>query len=262
VTIDAEYLDERIVLSATSAGVMAEANVAAAVSSSHARSAEKAAVAVGHHHHHSARHAVNLARHAAHHHVTPASTMTPIVIGNTGSVNPAVVSPTGATSAVMIPPPGMMPPSPAPPIGNSSHVTTPPPGMMPPSPAPPMTSQTNASATGSAGSTSLPANVSGPLQSLYQQYEAFVSSGGSGDFSPTGLNKLEIDGTNVGINVYTSDSANFDTLLSQLQSDGLQVTSDSAAYGTIDGTISIAQLAAIAQISPNISISPIYRPML
>ena len=104
--------------------------------------------------------------------------------------------------------------------------------------------------------------MSAPLQSLYQQYEAFESSGGSGTFSPTGLNELEINGTNVGINIHTSDSSSFNTLLSQLQSDGLQVTNESAAYGTIDGTVSIAQLATIAQISSNISVAPMYRPML
>ncbi len=240
--ITAEYLDERIVLSATSAGIVAEANVMAAVSSSHARSAEKAAVAVGHHHHHSANHAGNLARHAVSHQSTPSSTVTPIVISSSGSVNPAVVSPSATVA-------GDPPPTTTSTASQTTSAST-----TAANPAPASTSST--------GSSSLPANVSAPLQSLYQQYEAFESSGGSGTFSPTGLNDLEINGTNVGINVYTSDSANFNTLLSQLQSDGLQVTSDSAAYGTIDGTVSIAQLAAIAQVSSNISISPMYRPML
>ncbi len=209
--INTEYLDERIVLSAASAGVVAEANVAAVVSSSHARSAEKTAVVVEHHHGHSARHALKLERHASQHQFTPSSTVTPIVIGSPGSINPAVVS---HSAMIAVNPPSTT-------MSTASQTTSAPSPQRtrPPRPPPRRPPQTHASS-------SLPANVSAPLQSLYQQYEAFETSGGSGTFSPTGLNGVEINGTNVGINVYTSDSSSFNTLLSQLQSDGLQVTND------------------------------------
>jgi hypothetical protein len=105
----------------------------------------------------------------------------------------------------------------------------------------------------------LPSNVSGQLQSIYQQ---FVDSGGGDNFTPTGVNGVVISGSNVGINVHVNNPADFDTILAQLQSDGLQVTTSSAAYGIIDGMVSIAQLPTIAQISSNMSLTPIFNPTL
>jgi hypothetical protein len=107
--------------------------------------------------------------------------------------------------------------------------------------------------------TPLPPNVSAQLQSLYQQFE---SSGGSSNFTPTGLPGIVISGSNVGINVHTSDTANFNAILAQLQSDGLQVTNSSAAYGLIEGMLPIAQLPAVAQISSDLSITAQYHPTL
>jgi hypothetical protein len=104
--------------------------------------------------------------------------------------------------------------------------------------------------------------VSAQLQSLYQQYQDFETAGGSGTFAPTGLNTLVIKGTSVGINFQSSDSADFNTMLGQLQSDGLQVVSDSAYYGVIEGMLPIAQLAAVAQISSTASVTPMYAPMV
>jgi hypothetical protein len=119
-------------------------------------------------------------------------------------------------------------------------------------------SNANASTT---SSTPLPPNASAPLQSLYQQYEAFASSGGSGTFSPTGVNGVVIDGTNVGINFQIPNGADFSSILSQLQSDGLQVTASSATYGLIEGMVPIAQLPVVAEISSSASVTAMYQPV-
>jgi len=104
--------------------------------------------------------------------------------------------------------------------------------------------------------------VSAPLQSLYSQYQDFKSSGGSGTFSPTGVNGIVIDGTNVGINIHTNDSASFDALLAQLKDAGVQVSSESASHGIIDGMVPIDKLPAIAQISSTLSVTPMFRPVM
>jgi hypothetical protein len=77
-------------------------------------------------------------------------------------------------------------------------------------------------------SVSVPTTGSAQLASLYAQYETWVSKGSSGTFSPTGVSSLEISGTNVAINVHTNDLAEFSRILAQLQSDGLQVSEESA----------------------------------
>jgi hypothetical protein len=104
--------------------------------------------------------------------------------------------------------------------------------------------------------------VSAQLQSLYSQYESYESAGGSGTFSPTGVNGLEISGTDVGINFQTSNAAALGTDLSQLQSDGLQISIESATYGTIDGKLPIAELPAVAQISTSASVTGLISPMM
>lgn len=108
----------------------------------------------------------------------------------------------------------------------------------------------------------LPTNVGTPLESVYAQYQTYVSQGSKGTFSPTGVNGLEIQGTNVGISVHTTDTAGFQGLLTQLQADGLQATSDSATYGLIDGMLPIAQLPTVSKISTTLSITPLYPPTL
>ena len=104
--------------------------------------------------------------------------------------------------------------------------------------------------------------MSAALQSLYSQYESYESSGGSGTFTPTGVGSIELSGNDVGINFQISNTANFNTVLAQLQSDGLQVTTDSAAYGIIDGMLPIADLPAVAQISSTASVTADVPPMM
>jgi hypothetical protein len=124
------------------------------------------------------------------------------------------------------------------------------------------TANSNASGTLPANAPgTLPANVSVQLQSLYTQYEAFESSGGSGTFSPTGVNALVINGTNVGIQVNDTNTGNFNTLISELESDGMQVLDSSATYGIVEGMLPIGQLPIAAQLPQTLSITPMLNPI-
>jgi hypothetical protein len=107
----------------------------------------------------------------------------------------------------------------------------------------------------------LPANVSVQLQSLYTQYETYENSGGSGTFSPTGVNLLVINGTNVGIQVKDSNTGDFNTLTTELQSDGMQILDSAPAYGLIEGMLPITQLPTVAQLPQTLSITPMLNPI-
>ncbi len=243
-----EYLDDRIVPSAMSA----EAPIAAAVSTVHARSEARATIIHERHEAQLARHEAKLARLEVSHEanlariaVTHPVTIVPVATA-TISMNPSM--PVSTASVVVSSTAASSPATTNPTTTALNHLTA--------------VSMDSSSSSTSNSTTTLPTNVSSQLQSLYQQYETYESSGGSGTFSPTGVNALVINGTNVGINVHTNDSADFNTVLAQLQSDGLQVSQDSATYGLIDGMVSIGQLPAIAQISPALSVTPMFQPTL
>jgi hypothetical protein len=151
-------------------------------------------------------------------------------------------------------------PSPvAPPSSPTAPIVVNPPNTNFPQAAASTTTTSTSSSTGT--TVTLPPNVSSQLQSLYAQYESYLSTNSSGTFTPTGLNMLIIKGNDVGINFQTSDSADFNTILSQLQSDGMQVNSSSSYYGVIEGMLPIAQLPAVAQL-PSASVTPMYPPMM
>jgi hypothetical protein len=120
---------------------------------------------------------------------------------------------------------------------------------------------TIAPTTTSNASGSLPANVSVQLQSLYTQYETYESSGGSGTFSPTGVNLLVINGTNVGIQVNDTSTGNLNTLITELESDGMQVLDSSSTYGIVEGMLPIGQLPIAAQLPQTLSITPMLQPI-
>ena len=50
-----------------------------------------------------------------------------------------------------------------------------------------------------------------------------------------------------------SPSGNFSTFLSQLQSDGLRVSTSSATYGLVDGMVPISDLPAMAQVAASVT---------
>jgi hypothetical protein len=242
-TFHLECLDERIVLSA----VGAEAHVAALIASGHVKAA-------GAFERHEARIERIEARHAAREArsvivLAPSPTSVPGPVPMATGSTPATTAPTTSPSTaapVSVPTatPVSMPTA-------NPIVTT----------APPSTSTSTPAASNTGTTGTLAPNVSSPLQSLYAQYESYLSTNSSSPFSATGLNMLVIKGNNVGINFETSDSADFNTILGQLQSDGLQIVSSSSTYGVIEGMLPIAQLPAVAQL-PSASVTPMYQPMV
>ncbi|MHB1556201.1 MAG: hypothetical protein ACYC61_01850 [Isosphaeraceae bacterium] len=120
------------------------------------------------------------------------------------------------------------------------------------------TGTTTATGSGTTAVGALPANVSAALQSLYQEYE----NAGGGSFAPSlpSDRTLQISGTDVGVSLKVSASSDFNTTLSQLQSDGLQVSTSSSSYGIIDGMLPIADLPTVAAVVA--SVTPTPPPML
>jgi hypothetical protein len=116
---------------------------------------------------------------------------------------------------------------------------------------------TGSGGTGSGGtgtnSGSLPANVGGALQSLFQEFES-----ASGNFTPSqpSDNLLQISGDNVGVNIKVDSSSDFNTVLSRLQADGMQVSASSATFGIITGMAPISNLPSIAQVASSVTAAP------
>jgi hypothetical protein len=108
----------------------------------------------------------------------------------------------------------------------------------------------------------LPADVGAPLQSLYAQYETYESSGGAGPFSPTGANLLVINGTDVGIQVKDTNTGDFNTLITELQGDGMRILDSDSTYGLVEGMLPIVQLPTVAQLTQTLSITPMSNPIL
>jgi hypothetical protein len=102
---------------------------------------------------------------------------------------------------------------------------------------------------------SLPPNVPPLVATIYQQYEQWVAGGQQGTFVSSETAVVEIQGTNVGIEVHDGNPADFTTLGAELQNLGMQVTSSSATYGIYTGFVPIGQIPAVAQLpqTPNLS---------
>jgi len=147
-----------------------------------------------------------------------------------------------------------MPPVPAP-SGGQTISDTPP--IVANGTAPTATS--GASILSSSGS--LPANVSQSLQGVYQQYLQYASTNESESFKPTGVGLVEVNGTSVGVQINGNGMSDFNTLLSQLQGEGFQVTSSNATDKSAQGMLPIAQLPDAAQLSGTLSITAMYAPM-
>ena len=89
------------------------------------------------------------------------------------------------------------------------------------------------------------------LQSLYTDYENGTTPSYPG---------LEISGNDVEISIQLAPSTGFDAALSQLQSDGMQVSTSSANYNLIEGMMPISALSDAASIGS--SVTPVYAPSL
>jgi hypothetical protein len=224
-----ESLDDRLLLSA-GGGAVAEAVGAghAIVQHTHAR-----------HHHTHARHHHTHAR-AAHPGFPPMApgSVTPVTIGGSMSASAPASTASGSASAPSTTvTPVTMPPS--------SGTSNPPSG-------------TN-SGPGSSGP--LPANVAAALQTLYQETQSSNYDGGdSDDFTAPSDKLLQISGSNVAVSLKIGSGTDFNTALSQLQSDGMQISTSSSAYDLIEGMLPIAELPAAAQIAA--SVTPASPPLV
>lgn len=102
---------------------------------------------------------------------------------------------------------------------------------------------------------------SGPLakagQDLITIYEEFQQQGGGASFTSSKAGYIEIQGTNVGIDAYMS-GGNFTTYVASLASLGMQIKSQDAAHGIVEGFLPISQLPSAAQNAQTLSLSPIY----
>jgi hypothetical protein len=122
-------------------------------------------------------------------------------------------------------------------------------------------SGTTAPTTGSSpparsGASPLPANVSVLLDTIYEEYQ-------SGDMPlPTPRpGQVEIQGSRVGIEIHDSSPGDFNTVVADAESLGLQVTDLSEAYDTVVGFLPIAQLPALAQLPTSSAVAPLLYPM-
>ena len=83
--------------------------------------------------------------------------------------------------------------------------------------------------TGTGSPTGLPANVSQTLDVIYNAFEQNPGGFPANVPATDGANMVEIQGSNVGIQVQDSNPAQFGTLLTDLQNAGMQVTISSAS---------------------------------
>jgi hypothetical protein len=229
-----ESLDNRIVLSAAAAGAAAQAAV-------HTRAALR-----------EHRHEAWLARLEARHEASfgkAGGVVLPIVI----NTSPSAAAPVLASPAAV----GSAPETSV----SSGHATS--------SSTTTAVSATNANpapvtitpgSTGASSSGPLPGNVAAALQELYKEYE---SQGGGSSFTPDEPddNLLVISGTSVGVEIKASPSADFNSLIGQLRSDGMQISNSSATYGLVDGMLPIADLGVVAQLAGTASVTPIIPPI-
>jgi len=227
-----ETLDDRLVLSAAAAGVVGEAVSA------------QGAVAEARHARHEARHArheAKLARHAARL-AAHSMSSSAIPISVTGAASAAKAAPAAASAAAAS-------------AAATTNSTSAPAVVVAPNPGGSAGNTGNPSSPAPTSSGPLPSNVGAALQSLYSEFKS------EGDNFTAGnpIDKsLLISGSSVEVSLKIDSGSDFNTALSQLQSDGLQVSSSSATYGVIDGMLPIAQLPAAAQIAS--SVNPVFAP--
>ena len=126
----------------------------------------------------------------------------------------------------------------------------------------PPASQSSGTTTNAASQATLPANVSATLGVIYDAYLQNGSSPPATIPATDGANTVVIQGSNVGIQVQDSNPANFNTLVSALQSAGMQITLSSAQYGLVVGLLPIAQLPTVGALPDAPSVTPLFVPAM
>jgi hypothetical protein len=116
---------------------------------------------------------------------------------------------------------------------------------------PPINPSTPPSNGGGGTVQTLPPNVSGMLNQVYQNYlnnAALPVDGGPGS--------VIVQGSNVGVNVHGNGQGDFASFVSTLEGLGMQVSSTNAVVWMVTGMLPIDQLPAAAQTSQTRSITP------
>jgi hypothetical protein len=104
--------------------------------------------------------------------------------------------------------------------------------------------------------------VSQTLQTIYAEYQAYLSAGGKGPFTSSQALFVVINGTNIGVQVHSNNPGDLSAMIAQLQSDGMQVIDSSLTYGIVEGMLPIAQLPTVAGLPQTTIITPMYKSML
>lgn len=131
----------------------------------------------------------------------------------------------------------------------------------PTTPVTPMTTPNspNNATHANAGTTtpSLPANVAGPLNAIYQEFQ-------KGTTVPVSdaPGSIVTDGTNVGVSVHGNGQGSFSDLVTTLQNLGMKISATDDVTWTVTGMLPIKQLAVAAQTPQTLSITPLFRPVL
>jgi hypothetical protein len=240
---DLESLDDRLVLSAAAGGAAADAAGVKAAIIEHRREV-RAARHEARLERLEARHEAKIARMEAH--LKASASVNPVIIGGPTSASAGTAASASAGTAAS----ANTAASPAPSIPTAT-TTTGSSGTI----ASPGSGTTTPTSGSTSSSGTWPSDVSVALQSLYQEYE---SQGHGSNFTPSlpSDKLLQISGTSVEVNLEIGSGTDFNTALSQLQSDGLQVSSSSSTYDQIDGMLPIADLPAAAQIAASVTGSP------
>jgi len=111
---------------------------------------------------------------------------------------------------------------------------------------------------GSGGATqSLPPNVSGVLNGLYQSF-----SNNSTLPTYSGPGSLQIVGSNVGVYIHGNGQGDFSGFVSTLQNLGMEISSTNAVTWTVSGMLPISQLPTAAQTPQTVSITPRTNPWM
>jgi len=108
----------------------------------------------------------------------------------------------------------------------------------------------------------LPANAGQILNTIYQEYQAYLANGGSGSFKSSESFMIVISGNNVGINAHGNGSGNFSAYVTALKDLGMQVQASDAKTETVVGLIPINELPDAANLPQTLSLSPLYKPIL
>jgi hypothetical protein len=120
----------------------------------------------------------------------------------------------------------------------------------------------SAAATAS-GSTSqpLPPNASVTLDAIYAAFQQDPSDFPANLPTTNEANLVVIQGDNVGIQVHDGNPSDFNTLVTELQNAGMQITTSSATYGVVVGMLPIAELPNVAALPQTPSMTALMQPV-